>query len=184
MSREKDYCGLCEHLTEEVEMNNNQRTLCFYCPIINKEVSYTGKTCEEFKEREKVELKDIIGCVEEKYPTNSVLLKKQVYHPDRFKYEKSRIGFGKGAIYDTVYDETYEESTSDMLDLMNYLDFENINTKDILNDFMELIYKIQELIPENSVLEDLNQKDFTELLKLCNVGREMLYMQDFKKEET
>ena len=34
---EKGYCGLCEYFIR------------FYCPKLGKEVSYSGRVCDEFK---------------------------------------------------------------------------------------------------------------------------------------
>lgn len=40
---EKTVCGHCEHIKEHIDG--------FYCPIISKNVSFTGKTCPDFKWR-------------------------------------------------------------------------------------------------------------------------------------
>ena len=178
--REKNYCGLCDYVTDELD---NGGCHYLYCPIIEKPVSYAGKTCQHFTERDIVKIEDIIGVVKAKHPTDSVMLKKKLYHPDRFKYEKPRVGFAKGEIYDTETDEHYEETTNEMLDLLNYINFEKENTKSILQDFMELIDKIQNIIQPMTCLEDLNKEEYNELLKLCNVGREMLYMQDYTQKD-
>ena len=172
---ELNYCGLCEHLVDKLNY--------FYCPIIKKEVHYTGKVCDEFIKKNKVELDDIIGLIKTPNPTDSVTLKKSQYFEDRFVYVKPKIGFAKGTIHDNDTGYDYEETTDSLLDLINSLNFENFNNKNILKDYMDLLNKIQLIIPSDSNFNDLNQEDYENLLRLCNVGRELLYMSDYNNED-
>ena len=58
------------------------------------------------------------------------------------------------------------------------LKFENRNANYVLNDFMNMLNRIQYYFSDDIELTDLDHKDLNELKKLANQSRDMLRLMD------